>query len=43
MKGEALREKTDQRTGEEAVVRIWSVGKWVQIYPDPDTEDINDW
>ncbi|KAG7315874.1 hypothetical protein KOW79_020740 [Hemibagrus wyckioides] len=40
---EAMREQTDRRTGEEAVLRMWSVGKWVQIYPDPDTEDINDW
>ncbi|XP_053471850.1 UPF0575 protein C19orf67 homolog [Ictalurus furcatus] len=43
VEGEALREQTDRRPGQEAVLRMWSVGKWVQIYPDPDTEDINDW
>ncbi|KAB5523483.1 hypothetical protein PHYPO_G00153080 [Pangasianodon hypophthalmus] len=43
VEGEALREQTDRRPGEEAVLRMWSVGKWVRIYPDPDTEDINDW
>lgn len=43
MSGEALREQTGRRPGEEAVLRMWSVGKWVQIYPDPETEDINDW
>ncbi|XP_072513008.1 UPF0575 protein C19orf67 homolog [Salminus brasiliensis] len=26
-----------------AVVRMWSVGQWVQTYPDPDTEDIDEW
>ncbi|XP_051240191.1 UPF0575 protein C19orf67 homolog [Dicentrarchus labrax] len=23
--------------------RMWSIGQWVQVNPDPDTEDINDW
>lgn len=43
MEGEAVRGQTDSRPEEEEVLRMWSVGKWVQIYPDPDTEDINDW
>ncbi|KAF4075199.1 hypothetical protein AMELA_G00231860 [Ameiurus melas] len=43
VEGEALREQTERRPGEEVVLRRWSIGKWVQIYPDPDTEDINDW
>ncbi|XP_051994119.1 UPF0575 protein C19orf67 homolog [Xyrauchen texanus] len=25
------------------VARIWSIGQWVQTYPDPDTDDITDW
>ncbi|XP_035028679.2 UPF0575 protein C19orf67 homolog [Hippoglossus stenolepis] len=25
------------------VVRMWSIGRWVQVKPDPDTEDIHDW
>ncbi|XP_019939562.2 UPF0575 protein C19orf67 homolog [Paralichthys olivaceus] len=25
------------------VVRSWSIGQWVQVNPDPDTEDIYDW
>ncbi|XP_053273986.1 UPF0575 protein C19orf67 homolog [Pleuronectes platessa] len=32
--------------GEESqsdVVRLWSIGGWVQVNPDPDTEDINEW
>ncbi|TRY92656.1 hypothetical protein DNTS_007702 [Danionella cerebrum] len=28
---------------ERKVERIWSIGLWVQTYPDPDTEDITDW
>uniref|UniRef100_UPI0037E734AE UPF0575 protein C19orf67 homolog n=1 Tax=Semicossyphus pulcher TaxID=241346 RepID=UPI0037E734AE len=25
------------------VVRMWSIGQWVQVNPDPNTEDIYDW
>lgn len=25
------------------VVRMWSIGQWVQVNPDPDKEDIYDW
>ncbi|XP_045902495.1 UPF0575 protein C19orf67 homolog isoform X1 [Micropterus dolomieu] len=25
------------------VLRMWSIGQWVQVNPDPDTEDIYDW
>ncbi|XP_062281554.1 UPF0575 protein C19orf67 homolog [Scomber scombrus] len=25
------------------IVRTWSIGQWVQVKPDPDTEDIYDW
>ncbi|XP_070769580.1 LOW QUALITY PROTEIN: UPF0575 protein C19orf67 homolog [Enoplosus armatus] len=25
------------------VVRMWTIGQWVQVNPDPDTEDIDDW
>ncbi|XP_047434135.1 UPF0575 protein C19orf67 homolog [Mugil cephalus] len=25
------------------VVRMWSIGQWVQVNPDPDTENISDW
>lgn len=25
------------------VVRMWSIGQWVQVNPDPDREDIYDW
>ncbi|XP_028286167.1 UPF0575 protein C19orf67 homolog [Parambassis ranga] len=25
------------------LVRMWSIGRWVQVDPDPDTEDICDW
>lgn len=25
------------------VVRMWSIGQWVQADPNPDTEDIYDW
>ncbi|XP_042250036.1 UPF0575 protein C19orf67 homolog isoform X2 [Thunnus maccoyii] len=25
------------------VVRMWSIGQWVQVNPDPDTDDIYDW
>lgn len=25
------------------VVRVWSIGQWVQVNPEPDTEDIYDW
>ncbi|XP_044047462.1 UPF0575 protein C19orf67 homolog isoform X2 [Siniperca chuatsi] len=25
------------------VVRMWSIGQWVQVNPDPDTDDIDDW
>ncbi|XP_016372891.1 UPF0575 protein C19orf67 homolog isoform X4 [Sinocyclocheilus rhinocerous] len=28
---------------ESRVERIWSIGRWIQTYPDPDTEDITDW
>uniref|UniRef100_A0A672M2K6 UPF0575 protein C19orf67 homolog n=1 Tax=Sinocyclocheilus grahami TaxID=75366 RepID=A0A672M2K6_SINGR len=28
---------------ESKVERIWSIGRWIQTYPDPDTEDITDW
>lgn len=26
-----------------SVVRLWSIGQWVQVKPDPETEDIYDW
>ncbi|GLD65044.1 UPF0575 protein [Lates japonicus] len=25
------------------VVRMWSIGQWVQVNPDPETEDIDNW
>ncbi|KAM7418941.1 hypothetical protein PAMA_016185 [Pampus argenteus] len=25
------------------MVRMWSIGQWMQVKPDPDTEDIYDW
>ncbi|KAI5618409.1 UPF0575 protein C19orf67-like [Silurus asotus] len=43
VEGEALREQTERKPGEKTVLRMWSIGKWVQIYPDPDSEDIIDW
>ncbi|XP_060755513.1 UPF0575 protein C19orf67 homolog [Neoarius graeffei] len=43
VEGETLSEETDRRPGKEAVLRMWSIGKWVQMYPDPNSEDINDW
>ncbi|XP_036419263.1 UPF0575 protein C19orf67 homolog, partial [Colossoma macropomum] len=37
--GEAVREmRADDRA-----VRTWSIGQWVQTYPDPETEDIYEW
>ncbi|KAI4871990.1 hypothetical protein NFI96_034507 [Prochilodus magdalenae] len=38
--GEAVRET---RAEGRAVLRMWSIGQWVQTYPDPDTEDIYEW
>lgn len=26
-----------------SMVRMWSIGQWVQVKPDPNTEDIYDW
>ncbi|XP_030270991.1 UPF0575 protein C19orf67 homolog [Sparus aurata] len=26
-----------------SVVRLWSIGQWVQVKPDPESEDIYDW
>ncbi|GAA6090270.1 UPF0575 protein C19orf67 homolog [Tachysurus ichikawai] len=41
VEGEVTIGQTDRKKGTEAVLKMWSIGKWVQIYPD--TEDINDW
>ncbi|KAL6481652.1 hypothetical protein MHYP_G00097320 [Metynnis hypsauchen] len=37
--GEAVREMR----AEDRAVRTWSIGQWVQTYPDPETEDIYEW
>ncbi|XP_040891196.1 UPF0575 protein C19orf67 homolog [Toxotes jaculatrix] len=29
--------------GDDKVVRMWTIGQWVQVNPDPDTEDIYNW
>uniref|UniRef100_A0A3B4ZHD2 Uncharacterized protein n=1 Tax=Stegastes partitus TaxID=144197 RepID=A0A3B4ZHD2_9TELE len=33
----------NQSVSNGSVVRMWSIGQWVQVYPDPDTEDVCDW
>ncbi|XP_041790370.1 UPF0575 protein C19orf67 homolog [Chelmon rostratus] len=38
---EAGRNSQDVSLGN--MVRMWSIGQWVQENPDPNTEDINDW
>ncbi|XP_043100774.1 UPF0575 protein C19orf67 homolog [Puntigrus tetrazona] len=38
------REEENTETDRESrAQRIWSIGWWIQTYPDPDTEDITDW
>ncbi|XP_062865711.1 UPF0575 protein C19orf67 homolog [Trichomycterus rosablanca] len=39
---EALGEKANKTT-EEKTVKMWSIGQWVQTYPDPSSEDIYNW
>ncbi|XP_061627678.1 UPF0575 protein C19orf67 homolog isoform X2 [Phyllopteryx taeniolatus] len=34
---------TDGDDPDSAMVRLWSIGQWVQVKPDPNTEDIFDW
>ncbi|KAK2909162.1 hypothetical protein Q8A67_004999 [Cirrhinus molitorella] len=42
--GDGSCEEENTKTERESrVERIWSIGQWVQTYPDPETEDINDW
>ncbi|XP_054865883.1 UPF0575 protein C19orf67 homolog [Amphiprion ocellaris] len=36
-------DKDNQSVSNGSMVRMWSIGQWVQVYPDPDTEDICDW
>ncbi|XP_050966379.1 UPF0575 protein C19orf67 homolog isoform X2 [Labeo rohita] len=42
--GDGSCEKQNTETDREnRVERIWSIGRWIQTYPDPDTEDVTDW
>ncbi|XP_069023191.1 UPF0575 protein C19orf67 homolog isoform X2 [Embiotoca jacksoni] len=36
-------DRDSQRVPYRDVVRMWSIGQWVQVNPDPNTEDIYDW
>ncbi|XP_066505147.1 UPF0575 protein C19orf67 homolog isoform X2 [Hoplias malabaricus] len=42
-RGHSVKEKTDKRTEDRVVKRMWFVGQWVQTSPNPDTEDIYEW
>ncbi|XP_056312573.1 UPF0575 protein C19orf67 homolog [Danio aesculapii] len=35
--------ESTETDSESKVSRIWSIGRWVQTYPDPNTEDTIDW
>ncbi|XP_051801220.1 UPF0575 protein C19orf67 homolog [Acanthochromis polyacanthus] len=41
--GHAYTDEDNQSVSNYNMVRMWSIGQWVQLYPDPDTEDIFDW
>ncbi|XP_013860299.1 UPF0575 protein C19orf67 homolog isoform X2 [Austrofundulus limnaeus] len=36
-------ESDSEGAGHDGLVRMWSIGQWIQVNPDPSTEDINDW
>ncbi|XP_041838252.1 UPF0575 protein C19orf67 homolog [Melanotaenia boesemani] len=35
--------EADQDSQGDNVLRMWSIGQWVQVNPDPNTDDIYDW
>ncbi|CAG5947846.1 unnamed protein product, partial [Menidia menidia] len=36
-------DRVSQDVSRDSLTRMWSIGQWVQVNPDPKTEDISDW
>lgn len=35
--------EAEDSCGHDDLKGIWSIGRWVQVDPDPNSDDINDW